>query len=789
MAALKQKLLLMAFGLLLPLVLLVLMEGVLVLLGMGEGSRDQDPFVGFAPGSRLFEEREVEGERVYVTRPAKLAFFNEQSFPVDKGADTYRIFTLGGSTTAGRPYDARASFSNWLRLYLEVAEPARSWEVVNAGAVSYASYRVTLLMQELVDYEPDLFIVYTGHNEFLEERSYEAILRQPETLRRIRQWLSGFRIAGVLRQGLGGARPAEDPEKKVTLAPEVETRLDGWTGLDAYQRDEELARGIEEHFTFNLRRMVEIARKAGAEIVFVKPASNLKDFSPFKSQSGAVVKAEDVGRGRALRKRAQRLLDAGSFPEALAAAQEAAELDPLFAQGWFLVGRAQFGLRDFGAARDAFVRAKELDVAPLRSLESLVAQVVAVAREEKVPIFDLPSLLASVSEERYGHDIFGTEFFQDHVHPRLEVHSWIAGELMGILEGEGVVSPAAPGAKARREEIFRREVAGLDREYYARRDMNLGKVLGWSGKLGEAEAPLRRAAEVLTEEADVFLNLGILLTNTGRPGEAVPVLEKARELDGGSATVEFNLGVAYGRLGLLEEGVTALRSALVREPDSAEALFNLGSLLQQQESLEEAEAAFRRALKIRPEGRETVVALASLLDRRGRTSEAESLLRSSLGESAWVAGHLALAKILLSHDRPEEALAEVEAALRQDPASSEARYNQGLIYARQKSPEKAEESYRRALEVDPDHARAANNLALQRAAAGDLQGASELLLRAVDADPDYADGYFNLGVVYDQAGEPSEAARAIEKALELDPENPRYAQALSLLQQALSKRG
>ena len=29
-------------------------------------------------------------------------------------------------------------------------------------------------MQELIRYEPDLFVICTGHNEFLEERTYPA---------------------------------------------------------------------------------------------------------------------------------------------------------------------------------------------------------------------------------------------------------------------------------------------------------------------------------------------------------------------------------------------------------------------------------------------------------------------------------------------------------------------------------------------------------------------------------------------------------------------------------------
>ena len=53
--------------------------------------------------------------------------------------------------------------------------------MINAGGISYASYRVAVVIKELARYEPDLFIIYTGHNEFLEERTYRTLI---ESLRR-----------------------------------------------------------------------------------------------------------------------------------------------------------------------------------------------------------------------------------------------------------------------------------------------------------------------------------------------------------------------------------------------------------------------------------------------------------------------------------------------------------------------------------------------------------------------------------------------------------------------------
>ena len=136
-----------------------------------------DPFVGFRAVTPLFELNS-DGTR-YEIPPARLKFFSPESFAANKPADEYRIFILGGSTVQGEPYLPQTSFTTWLEIGLQAADPSRRWEVVNCGGVSYASYRLLPIMQELMAREPDLFIFYEGHNEFLEDRTYEHIKHAP----------------------------------------------------------------------------------------------------------------------------------------------------------------------------------------------------------------------------------------------------------------------------------------------------------------------------------------------------------------------------------------------------------------------------------------------------------------------------------------------------------------------------------------------------------------------------------------------------------------------------------
>jgi hypothetical protein len=125
-----------------------ILELVLALCGVQPKLLDQDPFVGFSSNVPLYLlETDSDGRQVLATAPNK-TLFNHQQFPQEKPPGTYRIFCVGGSTTYGRPYNDTTSFAGWLRELLPVVDARRRWEVINAGGISYASYRVVHLMKE-----------------------------------------------------------------------------------------------------------------------------------------------------------------------------------------------------------------------------------------------------------------------------------------------------------------------------------------------------------------------------------------------------------------------------------------------------------------------------------------------------------------------------------------------------------------------------------------------------------------------------------------------------------------
>ncbi len=172
-----------SFTLIIVFVFFAGLEFLLALFGVRPIVSTKDPLVGFSGNIPLYvETTQADGAIMMQTAENKLDLFNDQIFPMIKVNNSYRIFCMGGSTTVGRPYVDSTSFCGWLRVFLKTVDPSRNWEVINAGGVSYASYRIARLMNELVQYQPDLFIVYSGQNEFLEQRSYGDLKKLPNWL-------------------------------------------------------------------------------------------------------------------------------------------------------------------------------------------------------------------------------------------------------------------------------------------------------------------------------------------------------------------------------------------------------------------------------------------------------------------------------------------------------------------------------------------------------------------------------------------------------------------------------
>lgn len=572
-----------------------------------------DPFLDFEPGIPLF----VRDGSNYVTNPVKRTYFNDQSFPDTKHANSFRIFCLGGSTTYGRPYQDGFSYVAGLRKLLPRLAPDHDWQVVNCGGISYSSYRLAALMEELIQYQPDLVVFYEGHNEFLEERTYRELRERPRWISAGVQAVSHLRTTSVLQRLL---KPWLPPPVGTRLKAEVNVILDHTVGPETYHRDPQLRSSVLKHFRASVERVCALSQRAGAQVILIQPACNLRDFSPFKSESShsrqkVIEWNQHVRAGR-------EALRSHDPHRALHELTQAVALDPVHADTRFLAGQAALEAGDATTAREHFLAAKDEDVCPLRALSEIAPIVEDVGRANGAAVIRFPEYVADRCRRRLGHDIPGAESFVDHVHPHPELHLELAVLLVQQMARLGLLQPDRPDSiEAAFQEESGSMLQALTPRIKADALCSLAQELTWAGKIREALPIAHEAAELDPENAWVLCQHGRLLERTGDDEGALAVYRRAVELDSHEALGLERLGNALFRRGDLAEARDLLTQAVTHPADHAAPLsfridvrISLGDCLLRMGDVTSARRHYREAFQIDPKSK-----LAK--DRLSRTSQ------------------------------------------------------------------------------------------------------------------------------------------------------------------------
>lgn len=463
-----------AIALLLGLLPLLVMELLCGWFGWGEPTLPVDPFVGFR-GSRPLFERSADGQRWQIAANRQV-FFCPDQFLADKPADEFRVFCLGGSTVQGRPYAIETSFTTWLELSLSAADSRRRFDVINCGGISYASYRLVPILDEVLQHEPDLIIVYTGHNEFLEDRSYGHIKNRPGWLKfAIAQAarLRSYRAASAVWRSI--ALGSDAPLSHDLLPEEVEARLDYAGGLEQYHRDPVWSAGVAEHFGFNVRSMIARCRQAGVPIWFVDPVCNLRSCPPFKSEHRAGLSDDDRVRWDRLRAEASELFSARRASEAIVRLEMAQKLDGSHAGLCYDLAKSHDMLGHFPRAKEFYTQAKDADVCPLRITEPLREQLRVACRETETLLIDVTGLF----EQKSRDGIPGGYLMVDHVHPSITGHQMIAELLVATMQEQSLLA-ASGDWQAVRDQRYAEHLKSLDDAYFLEAQRRLEGLRKWA---------------------------------------------------------------------------------------------------------------------------------------------------------------------------------------------------------------------------------------------------------------------------------------------------------------------
>ena len=436
----------------------------------------KDPYVGFVESAPLFEKNSAIGE--YVIADSRKPLFCADSFPISKPANEFRVFCIGGSTVQGRPYAIETAFSTWLELSLKAADDSKDWNVINCGGVSYASYRLAPIVEEIIEYQPDLIVLYTGHNEFLEDRTYESIKATSPWVAIAHRRLSLLKTYSFFRSLV--VTNSTDQGNVSQLSKEVEARLDFRNGLEKYSRDDPWKQNVVQHFEHNLRRMLAAAQSADVPLVLCNPVSNLRDASPFKSENRSDLTASELARFN------EGWSAVLSNPD-LDLEQQREQLQALVKLDWrhaglqYRLGQVCQMLGDFKQAKKHLIAAKEQDVCPLRIVEPMYAAIDRAKDDFEVSLVDVKAFFESKATD----GIPGRRFLVDHVHPSIAGHQLIAALLIEEMASKNMVQ-ISDGFEETKQVAYERHLESLSHLYFQLGKDRLAGLKRWAeGKVAK----------------------------------------------------------------------------------------------------------------------------------------------------------------------------------------------------------------------------------------------------------------------------------------------------------------
>ena len=246
----------------------------------------------YGPDLSLFITQELHGRTYHIMNPeVRRRYFSQVSFAPSTSPDyflmpkpggTYRIFCFGGSTTAGFPYWFNGAFSSFLRDRLRSNFPDRPIEVINLGMTATNSYTVVDMARDVLEYEPDLIIVYDGHNEFygaLGTASRESmggsrwLSRLALALAHIRTYQLALDIAAAFGSVFGND---DNPTSRGTLMERLAR------GKTVPYNSQTYRDGLQI-FSANLQELKDLCTDRGVPVILGTQVSNLRGLVPFVS--------------------------------------------------------------------------------------------------------------------------------------------------------------------------------------------------------------------------------------------------------------------------------------------------------------------------------------------------------------------------------------------------------------------------------------------------------------------------------------------------------------------------
>lgn len=388
----KRKILFAVIASLLPLLFFVIVELFLSIFDL------------FPQPPLFFKENEVikinsnVGERYFNKKNIPVPNLYPQTFSSRKSDNTFRIICLGGSTTAGFPYEMTVPFPRQLRFILQKDYPEKKFEVINMGLSAISSFTVLDWLPDILEHDPDLIIMYMGHNEFYGAYGTGSTISFGHNVRIVRfvLTLQKLRIVQMLNALIQSFVPEPSAETRSTIMEKI---ID-----DRFiATNSELREITRKNFSDNLDFILSACAENKTPVILCNLVCNLKDQTPLDTHTNQTA-------------------------------------DSTVALRYYQKGLDELNRGDSSDAYISFSEARDMDTVPFRANSEINSIIYNKAQEYGIHFIDMNKVFRALSPQ----GIPGKSLFCDHLHPNPVGYKIMANEFHQAIATAGLLLPVNP---------------------------------------------------------------------------------------------------------------------------------------------------------------------------------------------------------------------------------------------------------------------------------------------------------------------------------------------------------
>jgi lysophospholipase L1-like esterase len=343
-----------------------------------------------------------------------------QTFLMPKPKDTIRIFLVGESAAKGDPQPRNLAVSAFLQAMLSDAWPEKKVEVVNLGTSAVASFPLVYQVRDALKFSPDLFIFYTGNNEFFGAFGAASFGGDRVVLEWGLRWMRAVRGLALV-QALGRWFHRESD---IASSPLVAMAGEAVIPADSPSRE-----AAARNLAINLGTMLDDVRAAGVPAIVCTTASNESGLAPLGTDDTGELDEKQQRELKRLVSEAAGAAEADNFPQAVNLLRQAVQLAPRHARVRFLLGQVLARGGQAEPARTAFLAARDLDTLPWRPISLTEQAIRNTALVKGAVLCDIAEIFRKQSTD----GATGWDLLDDHVHFSLSGQALAARAMVGAM--------------------------------------------------------------------------------------------------------------------------------------------------------------------------------------------------------------------------------------------------------------------------------------------------------------------------------------------------------------------